>query len=104
MNGRTATIWDGVHGMRELRQVLLDSGLAQEIEGWTFEYGAGVAADNLTIAGSGINPAGQHDAFIAELGPPTIVQIPTVSAGMLVAFSVLLVGGALRRLRLLSGG
>lgn len=104
LNGRTATIWDGTRGMRELKQALLDSGLAQEIEGWTFEYGAGVAADNLTIAGSGINPAGQHDAFIAELGPPAVVQIPTVSAGMLVAFAVLVAAGGLGRLRILRRG
>jgi len=104
LNGRTATIWDATHGMRELKQALLDSGLAQQIEGWTFEYGAGVAGNNLTIAGSGINPAGQYDAFIAELGPPAIVQIPTVSAGMLVAFAVLLVAGALGRLRILRRG
>lgn len=101
VNGRTATIWDATHGMRKLEQALLDSGLAQEIEGWTFEYGAGVAGDNLTIAGSGINPAGQSDAFIAELGPPSIVQIPTLSAGMFVAFAVLLAAGALGRLRIL---
>lgn len=101
VNGRTATIWDATHGMRELKQALLDSGLAQEIEGWTFENGAGVAGDNLTIAGSGINPAGQYDAFIAELGPPSIVQIPTLSAGMLVAFAALLAAGALGRLRIL---
>jgi probable HAF family extracellular repeat protein len=104
LEGRTATIWDATHGMRELRQALLDSGLEQQIEGWIFEYGAGVAGDNLTIAGSGINPAGQYDAFIAELGPPSIVQIPTVSAGMLVAFAVLLAAAALGRIRLLLRG
>nr|AGC71552.1 autotransporter beta-domain protein [uncultured bacterium A1Q1_fos_517] len=104
LDGRTATIWDATHGMRELKQALIDSGLAQEIEGWTLEYGAGVAGDNLTIAGSGINPAGEHDAFIAELGPPSIVQIPTVSGGMLVAFAMLLAAGALGRLRILRRG
>lgn len=104
LNGRTATIWDATHGMRELKQALIDAGLAQEIEGWTFEYGGGVAGDNLTIAGSGINPAGQHDAFIAELGPPSVVQIPTLSGKMLAAFAMLLTVGALARLRILRRG
>lgn len=96
---RVATIWDEAHGMRELRQVLVEAGLAQEIEGWTLEYVAGIAADNLTIVGSGINPSGQFDAFEAHLGPPTVVQIPTLSLGALLGLAVMLGVAGLRTLR-----
>jgi probable HAF family extracellular repeat protein len=99
-SSRIATIWDQAHGLRELRQALVESGLALEIEGWSLEYVAGIASDNLTIVGSGINPAGQYDAFVAELGAPSIVQIPTLSTGPLVAFAVLLAVAAVGALRL----
>ncbi len=99
-SGRIATIWDETHGLRDLRQALLDSGLAREIEGWSLDYVAGIASDNLTIVGSGINPAGQPDAFLAQLGPPSIVQIPTASTGALLVFAALLAAAAMRTLRL----
>lgn len=97
---RIATLWDEAHGLRELRQALLDSGLAQAIEGWSLDYVAGIASDNLTLVGSGTNPAGQYDAFLAQLGPPSIVQIPTLSGRALAALAALLAVAAVGILRL----
>ncbi|MEO8275798.1 MAG: PEP-CTERM sorting domain-containing protein [Thermoanaerobaculia bacterium] len=97
---RVATIWDEKHGTRELKPLLLESGLAQEIDGWTIEGAGRVLPDNVTILGGGINPAGQQDGFIAQLGPPSIVQIPTASPTMLAIFAALLAVAAVGVLRL----
>lgn len=99
-SGSVALIWDEAHGMRSLRDTMLEAGLAQAIEGWVFESTDAIAADNLTVVGSGLNPAGQREAFIANLGPPTIVQIPTASHTALAILAALLTVAALLRLRM----
>jgi probable HAF family extracellular repeat protein len=63
-----AFIWDPVHGMRELRTVLL--GLGVELNGWTLTHAVGVSADGRTIVGNGTNPAALPEAWIAFLGDP----------------------------------
>lgn len=96
----TAILWDARHGMRTLREAMIEAGLIQQIEGWKLESAAAIAADNLTVVGSGINPAGQREAFIANLGPPTLVQIPTASPTALAIFAALLLVAGLAALKL----
>lgn len=98
-----ATIWDAAHGMRDLTEAMAEAGLSQAIEGWDFESAAAVAADNLTVVGWGYNPAGEREAFLANLGPPSIAQIPTVSGTALAVFAALLMAAALQNLRLRQG-
>jgi uncharacterized membrane protein len=66
-----AFIWDRPHGLRPLRDVLVnDYGLAQELEGWDLFRAQSISADGRTIVGLGINPDGLGEAFVAYLGPP----------------------------------
>ena len=65
-----AFIWDRFTGMRNLQAVLTDLGL--DLEGWTLEGVGGISEDGLVIVGRGINPAGNTEAWIADLGEPTI--------------------------------
>jgi probable HAF family extracellular repeat protein len=66
-----AIIWDSRHGMRRLREALItDYGL--DLTGWELTSARGISPDGNMIVGSGINPAGQYEAWIANLKPPCL--------------------------------
>jgi probable HAF family extracellular repeat protein len=66
-SGFEAFIWDQANGMRRLQTVLEGQGL--NLAGWTLTNVAGISADGTTLAGSGINPAGRAEAWVAVLVP-----------------------------------
>jgi probable HAF family extracellular repeat protein len=60
-------IWNQVHGMRRLHDVLTqDFGL--DLTGWVLFEARGISADGRTIVGTGTNPSGNTEAWIAHLG------------------------------------
>jgi probable HAF family extracellular repeat protein len=70
-----AFIWDALHGMRELRAVLVnDHGLSASLAGWTLEYATAISADGRAVVGYGTNPAGNTEAWLAHFGDEP--QIP----------------------------
>ena len=69
---REAFIWDKVNGMRSLQDVLVASAL--DLSGWTLSDASGISADGRTIVGTGTNPAGQEEAWIATLTPTAIPE------------------------------
>jgi uncharacterized membrane protein len=83
-----AFIWDASHGLRNLEDVLVND-LALNLTGWRLLAARGVSQDGLTIVGSGINPSGQNEAWLAI--------IPEASTGLLLAAG--LVSLAARRAR-----
>ncbi len=68
LDGGAAFVWDPIHGIRELRQVLLDAGA--DVAGWDLYAATGVSADGSTIVGTGRNPAGAAEGFIAWITDP----------------------------------
>lgn len=60
-----AFIWDTVHGMRDLQELLTAAGAP--IEGWTLTEARGVSADGRTIVGTGAGHDGATQAWIATL-------------------------------------
>jgi probable HAF family extracellular repeat protein len=64
-----ALIWDPSHGMRKLKDVLVQE-YGLDLAGWALNFAHGVSADGRTIVGDGINPSGQQEAWIAVLGLP----------------------------------
>jgi uncharacterized membrane protein len=69
----TATIWDSVNGLRDLKAVLSeDAELATQLEGWTLIRGNGISADGRVIVGFGTNPDGNQEGWVIQLdeGPP----------------------------------
>lgn len=82
-NGESAFIWDQVHGMRALVDVLAEAGI--QMEGWMLTAAWGLSADGMTITGNGINPDGREEAWIATIpgtGVP-LVLFPAIAFGVL---------------------
>jgi len=64
--GGEAFIWDALNGIRNL-QTVLQTSHDLDLTGWTLTSVGGISDDGLTIAGNGINPLGQTEAWIAQL-------------------------------------
>ncbi|MEX2139002.1 MAG: protein kinase [Pirellulales bacterium] len=61
-------IWDEQHGMRNLSTVLAsEHGLAVQMEGWTALRATDISGDGRRIVGTGVNPQGLNEAWIAIL-------------------------------------
>ena len=60
-----AIIWDTAHGMRDLESLLTGDGM--NLAGWELTEATGISADGLTIAGNGIDPHGEGEAWVARL-------------------------------------
>jgi probable HAF family extracellular repeat protein len=76
-----AFLWDESHGMRLLQDVL-ENDYGLDLTGWTLGTpisgigGAwGVSADGRTIVGTGLNPSGQAEAWIAVLPEPSLTWL-----------------------------
>jgi probable HAF family extracellular repeat protein len=66
--GNEAIIWDADHGMRLLRDALVNEfGLGVSLAGWTLYSATGVSANGQVIVGYGKNPGGETEAWIARL-------------------------------------
>lgn len=90
--GREAMVWRQDLGMRSLSELLrTDYGLAAPLSGWRLETASAVSGDGRTIAGWGVNPAGQYEAWRVQF-------VPEPAAGLLmVAGIALLTAARLRR-------
>jgi hypothetical protein len=80
-----AFLWDPVRGLRSLKAALeTEYGLA--LVGWSLEYGSSITPDGETIVGTGLDPSGNVQAFIATIPEPGTAQLLT--AGLLVLTSL----------------
>jgi len=71
-----AFIWDRMHGMRNLRDVLTDE-CGLDLTGWgTLISATGVSHDGLTIVGRGHGPSpGYSEAFVAVVPEPATLSL-----------------------------
>lgn len=65
--GSQAFLWTPADGIRPLRDVL-EQDFNLDFTGWLLSEANGVSADGLTIAGSGLNPSGKAEAWLAHIG------------------------------------
>jgi uncharacterized membrane protein len=61
-----ATIWDPVHGLRNL-QAAVQGDFGLDTSGWTLEKARAVSESGTTIVGQGINPAGRREGWVITL-------------------------------------
>lgn len=74
-----AFIWDATNGMRDLQDVLSPS-VGDAVNGWTLLNATAISADGLTVAGYGIDPTGNRQAWLAYLGS----EVPEPAAWILI--------------------
>ncbi len=80
LNGNaTAFIWDADRGMRELRSVLVND-LGLDLSGWTLQEATGISDDGRVITGTGRNPSGQTEAWLAVIPEPSSFVLVTIAA------------------------
>jgi probable HAF family extracellular repeat protein len=71
--GMEAFIWDAAHGMRSVRQVLInDLDMGEILRGWRLLSATAVSADGSIVAGYGFNRSGNREAWISRLGSDDI--------------------------------
>ena len=68
-----AFIWDAVHGIRSLQDVLIEQG--DDLTGWTLMNAEAISDDGLTIVGIGKNSSGQSEAFVATIPEPATLSL-----------------------------
>ena len=82
--GREAFIWDPINGMRNLQQVLEnDFGLADQLTGWSLVQASDVSDDGRVIIGTGINPQGNQEAWVAIIPEPSSTLLVVIAFGIL---------------------
>jgi probable HAF family extracellular repeat protein len=64
--GSEAFIWDRDNGMRSLNEVIVDD-YGINLNGWFLIGDTKISSDGRIITGMGINPDGNHEAWIAKL-------------------------------------
>lgn len=64
--GSLAFIWDAENGARPLQDVLADE-YGIDVADWTLNTAAAITPDGLTIAGAGVNPEGNLEAYKVHL-------------------------------------
>jgi probable HAF family extracellular repeat protein len=80
-SGTEAFRWTSEDGMQSVASILTAAGV--DLTGWTLSIAYGVSADGYTIVGSGTNPDGNTEAWIATLNtffdvPPGYWAIPHI--------------------------
>jgi hypothetical protein len=64
-----AFIWDAVRGLRDLK-VELETEHGLHLDGWNLIAANGISAEGTVIAGTGINPEGNVEAWMVRLTVP----------------------------------
>jgi uncharacterized membrane protein len=89
--GREAMFWTQPTGMVNLRDFLISQGI--DLTGWSPITAEGVSADGRTIVGTGENPAGNPEGWIATIPEPSTMVLAALAAAAVFALHI----GKLRR-------
>jgi len=86
-NSQQAFIWDEAHGMRNLRDVLVEV-YGLDLADWGTLRAEAISADGRAIVGFGNSPPGSSQAWLAIL-PPEPTAVPAMGSTGLVATTLL---------------
>jgi probable HAF family extracellular repeat protein len=74
VQNREAFIWDGQHGMRNLKDILVsDFGL--NLTGWSLREATGISDNGMVIVGKGTNPDGFEQGWVATIPEPATLLL-----------------------------
>jgi len=83
-NGREAFRWTAAGGIQSLAELLTqDYGL--DLAGRHLTRAVGVSDDGFTFSGTGVNPSGKTEAWIATIPEPASVALVTLGCALLSA-------------------
>ena len=68
--GSEAFIWDAINGMRNFK-VVLENDYGLDLTGWQLANIKSLSGDGLTFVGTGYNPSGYIEAYIATISQPS---------------------------------
>lgn len=85
-------IWDAVHGRRNPQQILQDD-FGIDLNGWDLRGVSDVSADGMTIVGTGRNPSGQFESWVARI-PRMAPPVPALSPAALIVLIVAVTSSA----------
>jgi probable HAF family extracellular repeat protein len=68
--GRPSMLWTRATGFVNLQEFLLRRGV-ESVRGWTLTRANDISADGRTIVGTGINPAGEPEGWVATIPEPS---------------------------------
>jgi probable HAF family extracellular repeat protein len=78
--GRKAFLWTAEKGMRSVQDMLAaDSAKNGPLAGWRLTMATAVSADGAVIAGVGMNPEGEREAWIARTKVAAVEREPAVA-------------------------
>ncbi len=80
-----AFIWDETNGLRNLREVLTND-FDLDLTGWTLRQAMAISADGRTIVGSGKDPNGTDQAWIAVIPEPSTFTLAGFGLAALATF------------------
>jgi uncharacterized membrane protein len=78
-----AFIWDRPHGLRSLKDALVNEYGLANLAGWTLAKAEDITPDGLTIVGYGVDPSGQQEAWMARLPEPTTLAFVAIGGAAL---------------------
>ncbi|MCG3121870.1 MAG: hypothetical protein GIKADHBN_00242 [Phycisphaerales bacterium] len=76
-NGEEAVIWTPHLGVRPLKSLLQSFNV--NLEGWTLRAAWGVSEDGRYIVGSGLNPSGEFESWLATLPKSILLRATTAT-------------------------
>jgi hypothetical protein len=65
--------------MRSLQDLLMND-LGLNLSGWTLGGASAISADGLTIVGTGVNPMGLNEGWIARIPAPATTTLACIGA------------------------
>lgn len=83
--GDEAFVWTAENGMQRLMDILIAGGVSG-LDDWTLTHAMGISDDGTTVVGTGFNPDGNREAFVANISTvpvPSAVWLFVSALGLL---------------------